>query len=53
MANSSNIRGRYLADKELEQFKINCPACGSAVNLLEFSGHLKEDIAKISAKHVD
>ncbi len=48
-----NTHGRYLTHLEMEQFKIDCPVCGFTVNLLEFSGHLKEDIAKIRAKHAD
>lgn len=46
-----NVDGRYLSNSEMEKFKIDCPACGFTVNLLEFSGHLKEDVAKIRAKY--
>lgn len=51
MSNKTNICGRYLTSEELEQFKMDCPICGFTVNLLEFSGHIKEDIAKIRAKY--
>lgn len=43
--------GRYLSSSEMEQFKMDCPVCGFTVNLLEFSGHLKEDVAEIRAKY--
>gem|GEM_PF-4751128 len=48
---SENTYGRYLTHEELEQFKMDCPVCGFTVNLLEFSGHLKEDVAEIRAKY--
>jgi len=48
---SENVDGRYLTHFEMEQFKIDCPMCGFTVNLLKFSGHLKEDVAEIRAKH--
>ena len=46
-----NTHGRYLSHSEMEQFKMDCPVCGFTVNLLEFSGHLKEDVAEIRAKY--
>ena len=48
---SENTHGRYLSSSELEQFKMDCPVCGFTVNLLEFSGHLKEDVEEIRAKY--
>lgn len=42
---------RYLSHSEMEQFKMDCPVCGFTVNLLTFSGHLKEDVAEIRAKY--
>lgn len=30
---------------------MDCPVCGFTVNLLEFSEHLKEDVAEIRAKY--
>ena len=46
-----NIPGRYLSNSEMEQFKIDCPACGFTVNLLEFLEHLRKDIAEIRSKN--
>lgn len=48
---SENTHGRYLSNSDLEQFKMDCPVCGFTVNLLEFSKHLKEDVAEIRAKY--
>lgn len=48
---SETPSGRYLSNSEMEQFKMDCPVCGFTVNLLEFSGHLKEDVAEIRAKY--
>lgn len=46
-----NVSGRYLNHSEMKQFKMDCPVCGFTVNLLEFSGHLKEEVAEIRAKY--
>ena len=48
---SENTSSRYLSHSEMEQFKMDCPVCGFTVILLEFSGHLKEDVAEIRAKY--
>ena len=51
MSKSENTHGRYLSSSEMEQFKMDCPVCGFTVILLEFSWHLKEDVAEIRAKY--
>ena len=48
---SECVSGRYLTHSEMEKFKINCPVCGFTVNLLDFSGHLKEDGGEIRNKY--
>ena len=47
---SENIYGHYLSKLEINQFKMDCPACGLTVNLSEFSEHLKEDVEEIRVK---
>ena len=46
-----NTHGRYLSHSEMEQFKMDCPVCGLTVNLIDFSQHLKKDIAEIRTKY--
>lgn len=38
--------GRYLTHSEMEQFKMDCPLCGTTVTLLEFSEHIRKDVEK-------
>jgi len=48
---SINSKDCHLSRLEMKQFKLECPACGITVNLLEFSEHLKKDIEKIKAEY--
>ena len=45
---SENVSGRYMSRSEMKKFKIDCPAYGITVNLLEFTEHLRKDIENLT-----
>ena len=48
---SINSKDFYLNRSQMEQFKLECPACGVTVNLLEFEEHLRKDFDEIKGMY--